>query len=117
MNPETPDPLRVIGTLMVERSDGLGPDDEETKELERFARQFAVLIDQSERVLLLQSALDKQRHPLVILDWQLRLRYANEKAARYTDPRLATGWLPEGCAIDLDEWQARQGKSNLAQQV
>jgi signal transduction histidine kinase len=95
-----------LGTLFVERRDGLPPDAEEFEDLRLFGRKLAGLIEQSERIQLLQSTLDEQREPLAIHDAGGRLRYANHPATeRLVDP--PHGWRnPEDApviALDRDE--------------
>jgi signal transduction histidine kinase/GAF domain-containing protein len=81
----------VVGTIHVERAGAAVPSEEEVHSLEQFARHLAVVVEQSERVRLLQAALDNVPEPVVIVDSQQRLRYANGPAnALY--PTLGTGW-------------------------
>ena len=82
----------AIGTLLVERDDGRRHTREEMKDLARFARNLGTAIAQSERVELLQSALNQLQDPVVILDRQFRLRYANEPASRYF--KTSARWHP-----------------------
>src|SRR5439155_10516969 len=80
----------VLGTVHVERMDGLIPTKEEVADLEQFGRKLAVAIEQSDRVNMLQSALDKQRDPAILLDQRQYLRYANRPAAEYL--HIDPGW-------------------------
>lgn len=80
----------AIGTIHVERYDGVVPSLEEVEDLEAFGRQLAVAVEQSERVNLLQSALDRIAEPIAIVGLQERLRYANKPAADLLDVRM--GW-------------------------
>ncbi|NLF70312.1 MAG: GAF domain-containing sensor histidine kinase [Candidatus Anammoximicrobium sp.] len=72
-----------IGTVHVERADGAVPTPDEITDLERFGKELAIAIEQSQRIQMLQSALDKLPEPIVILDRRLRLRYANFPATKY----------------------------------
>src|SRR5262249_31021768 len=81
-----------LGTLLVERDDDLPPDKDELDDLIQFGRKLAGVIEQSERVQLLQTTLDKQTEPLAILDASGRLRYANTAAAAQIDRSLPSGW-------------------------
>jgi len=73
---------QAIGTVHVEREDGAVPSSEEIADLESFGRQLATVIAQSERVNLLQTALNKIPEPLAIIDTRERLRYANRAASQ-----------------------------------
>src|SRR5262249_4350385 len=74
----------------VERLDVSVPSRDEVDDLAAFGRQLAIAIEQSERVNLLQSALDKIPEPVVIVDPLARDRYANRPAAQLLG--LQTGW-------------------------
>ncbi|MGA2185906.1 MAG: ATP-binding protein [Bryobacteraceae bacterium] len=80
----------VAGTIHVERADGAVPSKAEAEDLEAFGRQLATLIEQSERVNLLQSTLDSIPEPVVIVDPLLGLRYANQPAADLLS--VGPGW-------------------------
>lgn len=80
----------AIGTIHVERTDGAVPTLAEADDLMTFGRQLAVAIEQSERVSLLQSALDKIPEPLVIVDNAVKIRYANQPGADLLNAKL--GW-------------------------
>jgi signal transduction histidine kinase len=71
-----------LGTLWCERADALAPSEEEAIELEEFGKKLAVALVQSKRVHLLQSALDLQRQPMMILDGKDRPVFANEAAVK-----------------------------------
>ncbi|HYH63815.1 MAG TPA: GAF domain-containing protein, partial [Urbifossiella sp.] len=99
----------VIGTLHVERTDGVAPTDEEADDLERFGRHLAVAVEQSSRVNLLESALDQQPEPISILDRLGRIRYANRPAvdmynAALDGRPLAAGWHAAEDARRITEW-------------
>lgn len=70
----------AIGTIHIERIDGSVPRQHEVDDLLLFGRQLAVVIEQSERVNMLQSALDKTPEPVLIIDSLERTRYANKAA-------------------------------------
>lgn len=70
----------AIGTIHIEREDGSVPRQEEVDDLLLFGRQLAVVIEQSERVNMLQSALDKIPEPVLIVDSLEKERYANKMA-------------------------------------
>jgi len=80
----------AVGTVHVEREDGGVPSYEEVADIEAFGRQLATVIGQSERVNLLQTALDKIPEPLLIVDPLERLRYANRPAAELYG--VEAGW-------------------------
>ncbi|MBI1766714.1 MAG: GAF domain-containing sensor histidine kinase [Acidobacteria bacterium] len=71
----------AIGTVHVEREDGFAPTEDEVEDLLQLGRQLAIALELSERVNLLQSALDKIMSSLVIVDSSLKLRFANQVAA------------------------------------
>src|SRR5882724_598631 len=85
---------KAVGTVHVERRDGVVPSEEEVEDLLQFGRQLAIAIEQSERVNLLQSALDKMPEPVLIVDRQRRLRFLNLPAGELLD--LAPGWRDRG---------------------
>ncbi|HKH44906.1 MAG TPA: ATP-binding protein [Thermoanaerobaculia bacterium] len=70
-----------VGTIHVERKDGAVPSADEVEDLLQFGRQLAIAIEQSERVNLLQAALDKIPEPVLIADASMRLRFTNAPAA------------------------------------
>ncbi|HMG73130.1 MAG TPA: GAF domain-containing protein [Pyrinomonadaceae bacterium] len=82
---------KAIGTIHVERNDGAVPSEDEVRDLESFGRQLAIAIEQSERVNMLQSSLDKIPEPIVIVDRTERRRYANRPAAKLLG--IPEGWL------------------------
>jgi signal transduction histidine kinase/GAF domain-containing protein len=90
---------KAIGTIHVERSDGAVPSESEVADLLLFGRQLAIAIEQSERVNLLQSALDQMPEPVLITDPNLRLRYVNKPAAELLGP--ADGWRSRSQAEEL----------------
>jgi PAS domain-containing protein len=94
----------VVGTLHVERRDSAMPSKKELEDLKYFGEQLAVAIDQSERVNMLETSLNKIPEPIVITDRAGRRRYANEPAS------VLLG-IPEG-------WnRAAAGQPPLAQEV
>jgi len=82
---------KALGTIHVERNDGAVPSEAEVLDLMFFGRQLAIAIEQSERVNMLQSSLDKIPEPLVIVDRSERRRYSNQPAARLLN--IPEGWL------------------------
>ena len=70
----------AIGTIHVEREDEAVPTQEEVDDLLVFGRQLSIAIEQSKRVNMLQSTLDKIPEPVVIIDRLKRLLYANRPA-------------------------------------
>jgi two-component sensor histidine kinase len=88
----------AIGTVHVEREDELPPTREEVTDLLQFGRKLAVLVEQSERVNLLQTALDRQPEPIVILDRRMLHRYVNEPAAHHLE--IPAGWREPKRAMD-----------------
>ena len=81
---------QVVGTVHVERIDGRVPSGEEVEDLKLFGRQFATLIEQSERMNYLQRTVEKTPDPVVIVDSSKRLRYANIQASEIFG--MPTGW-------------------------
>ncbi len=79
-----------VGTIHIERADGLPPSAAEVADLEDFGRQLAVILESSERVNLLQVTLDNIEDPVVLIDRAGNLRYANQDAANLFG--VASGW-------------------------
>ncbi len=96
----------AIGTIHVERSDGTVPSQEEVEDLMAFGRQLAIAIEQSERVNLLQCALDKMPEPVVIADLSERPRYANASAAQLLG--IKQGWRDQSETEPLS-WKDMRG--------
>lgn len=86
----------AIGTIHVERKDGFPPSRDEVENLIFFGRLLAIALEQSERVNLLQSALDKIPEPVIIVDSMPRHRYANRPAEELLN--VSTGWQPRDIA-------------------
>jgi signal transduction histidine kinase/PAS domain-containing protein len=88
------DPSRPIplGTLWCERTDQLPPSQAEVQELEEFGKKLAVVLVQSKRVQLLQSAFDQQRQPILVLDAKDRPVFANDSAIELTGRQIPKGW-------------------------
>lgn len=80
----------AIGTIHIERADHAVPTKEEVEDLQTFGRQLAVAIEQSNRVSLLQSALDKIPEPLIIVDSGENIRYVNQPGAALLHTQ--SGW-------------------------
>jgi len=72
----------VVGTIHVERADQLAPANEESVDLELFARQLSTALQHGERVQLMQATLDRLPDPILIVNPQKRLRYANDAAGK-----------------------------------
>lgn len=89
-----------IGTVHIEREDGLVPSDEEILDLEQFGRQLAALIVQSERVNLQEKCLDRIPEPILILDSTQRIRYANQPASKLF--AVNSGWRKSANAEHFD---------------
>jgi signal transduction histidine kinase/PAS domain-containing protein len=81
---------RVTGAVLVETGDRGEPTPGEVADLEEFAGKLAAALEQSERVNLLQRALGQQREPVLLLDRQDRVRFANRHAARFLG--IEEGW-------------------------
>lgn len=90
----------AIGTIHIERFDGAVPTRTEVDDLMLFGRQLAIVIIQSERLHLLQSALDKSPEPVLITDQFELVRYANAEAASVFG--LRPGWKEVHDAERLD---------------
>lgn len=71
----------AIGTIHVERADNFEPPDEELEDLVKFGRSLATVIEQAERVNLLQSTLDDIPTPVAIVNARDKFRYGNRAAA------------------------------------
>ncbi len=80
----------AIGTIHIEREDGVTPSRDEVEDLAAFGRQLAVAIELCDRVNLLQSTLNKIPEPVAIVDKTESLRYVNEPAARLFN--VEAGW-------------------------
>jgi len=102
----------AIGTIHVERKDGQVPSPTEVEDLETFGRNLASVIEQSERVNLLQSALRELPEPVLTVDSRAKVRYANQAASELLG--VAPGWrdardakMIENCVSDEIEKQIR----------
>jgi len=91
----------AIGTIHVEREDGQVPSPEDVEDLEAFARQLAVAIEQTERVDLLLRALDKIPEPVVVVDGRERCRYANKPASDLL--HMASDWHDRSAAVPISD--------------
>jgi signal transduction histidine kinase/PAS domain-containing protein len=80
----------AIGTIHVEREDSDVPSPEEVEDLKTFGRHLAIVIEQSEQVNLLQSALNKVPDPVLIVDPHECIRFANQPAEKLLGVR--SGW-------------------------
>lgn len=81
---------RAVGTIHVERADGAVPTKEEVEDLELFGRQLAGILEQSERVTLIQKSLDKLPTPLFIVNSKEEICYLNRPGADLAD--MTAGW-------------------------
>lgn len=71
---------RAVGTIHVERSDGMVPTDEEIADLIAFGKQLAVAIGLSERLYCLQQALNEGRKAVALVTPTSQVIFANESA-------------------------------------
>jgi signal transduction histidine kinase/PAS domain-containing protein len=94
-----------IGTIHVERADSLPPIEEEVQDLLFFGRQLAAVIEQSERVRVLQSALDQIPSPVALVDLDYHPWYANRPAADLFG--ICTGWRKAGTQTAAPQWGER----------
>ncbi len=100
------EPTRTaIGTLHVERADGLTPTPEEVDDLIEFGRNLAVLLAVNEQLQMLQASLDNLPDVVVLFDRGLSLRYVNRSAGRRLG--LKTGWFARGTGQKLEELELR----------
>jgi signal transduction histidine kinase len=83
----------VVGTIHIERKNGLPPSKEEVADLKEFGRQLGGLLDAGARTTLLLSALNKLSEPILLLNQNQKLLYGNQ-AARSILPGLiaSPGW-------------------------
>ncbi len=72
----------AIGTIHIERADGFEPPEDEIADLVRFGRLLATVIEQAERVNLMQVTLDNIPTPVAIVNARKKFRYANRAAAQ-----------------------------------
>jgi hypothetical protein len=83
---------RVLGTLHLERWDRSPFSIDEAREFVEFGQTLAALIEQGERIHLLQFALDHQPEPLLVVDACKRIRYGNEPASRLVRTTIPGRW-------------------------
>lgn len=69
------------------------PDRDEVRTLNEFAGQLSAALQQSHRVALLQSALDRIPEPIVLFDQTICKKYANAPAVLML--RVSPGWNPD----------------------
>lgn len=81
---------KAVGTILVERNDQRPLSKEEVEDFLDFGRQLAIVIEQGERVNLLQSTLDRVPSPLVIATPSGTVRYANRAATDLLS--VPAGW-------------------------
>lgn len=72
----------AIGTIHIERADGFEPPSDEIDDLISFGRLLATVIEQAERVNLMQATLDGIPTPVAIVNAQEKFRYANRAASQ-----------------------------------
>jgi hypothetical protein len=92
------------GVLCVLYGSDTLPDREEVKTLNEFAGQLSAALQQSQRVALLQSALDRIPEPIVLFDTGIRKQYANAPAVQLLG--VSEDWVPDNepqpaSALDL----------------
>ncbi len=97
----------AVGTIHVERADGMVPSAAEVSDLELFGRQLAVLMEQCERVRLQQEVLARIPEPIILTDIAGSVRYINPEA-RKLFPYAACG-TALGESIDPDLVPLLQG--------
>ncbi|MDB6027926.1 MAG: histidine kinase, partial [Verrucomicrobiales bacterium] len=80
----------VVGTIHVERSDGLPPSDDDVGDLLEFGHQMAAVAHQAERVGALLDALHSDQDAVVVFDREGGVRFANRTAAKRF--HIPEGW-------------------------
>jgi len=96
---------RVMGTLHLEREDKTPVSKFEADEFMEFGGTLAALIEQGERIHLLQSALDKTKEPLLVVDACERVRYGNLPASELFPTVIPGRWrhaVAEASAPELN---------------
>jgi PAS domain-containing protein len=89
-----------VGTIHVERVDGLVLSLEETRQLEEFGRQLGSILQLAERLSQVESAMHELEDAVVITDAQLRPRFVNARAEElFHTPR---GWHPRKSQAPID---------------
>jgi signal transduction histidine kinase len=91
----------AIGTILVERQDQSAPSQDEVQNFLQFGQQLAAVIEQGERVNLMQCSLDQIPEPLLIFDTMRRVRYANRTASELLP--VAAGWKSKSEGPPLPE--------------
>src|SRR5262249_18364 len=76
---------QVSHTVTIQRGDLADLSEEELDDLRDFGEQLIDALQQSERIILLQSALDHMTDPVAIIDSDVKLRYANTALQRVFD--------------------------------
>jgi GAF domain-containing protein len=84
----------VVGTVHVERRDGLAPTDDEAQDLIELGRWLAIVIGVSEQLQMLQSGLDALYDTIILFDRAKTPRYVNPRAGRRLN--LRPGWYAVG---------------------
>jgi signal transduction histidine kinase/GAF domain-containing protein len=100
----------VIGTLEISRSDGKCPSQSEVNDFIALGKKLALFIEQSNRLHLLQSTLDKNREALVIFDSLGQPYYSDTQAVELFNFRR--GWT--SCTSRQEEVET-ENKSILAE--
>lgn len=80
----------ATGAMFVERADGFAPTETEVEDLMFFGRLLTMVMEQSDRVNLLEAALNGIPEPVAIVDRAERPRYLNDPASRLLGGRK--GW-------------------------
>lgn len=94
----------VVGTIQIERADGLVPTDEEVGDLVEFGRTLAVSLALIEQVNMFQRAFDTFREPIALFDPTGQTRYLNRAAAKTVS--LEPRWYRTGEGPRFDELDA-----------
>lgn len=105
----------VLGTLLVEREDGLVPAPDEVGWLEALGGQVGIALAAAEYAGLVGGTLDRIPEPVVVFDRRRRLRYANPAAARYMT-EVEPGWRRAGEAPG-DNHLMRWVKGDIGRQL
>ena len=98
----------VLGTIHFERNDKQTPSDTEQTLMERFAGQLAFILQQAQRIVLLQGALDAIDDTVQIIRPDNTILFLNSKLA--VERKLKRGWQSEQIIYDPQnayEWATR----------
>ncbi|HEY1082979.1 MAG TPA: hypothetical protein VGE29_11980, partial [Prosthecobacter sp.] len=91
----------TVGAFFLEQQEGIMRSHDLKHDLSSLARRVAIVIGQAERTAALQKALDGIRDPIIIVDTDDSLRFANAPASRLLqlDDAQASRWLPKKKAM------------------